>query len=169
MSLSSLLCYQSCKQSCDNKLSSQELFSFLFEKFFGCGKPIQLSDTHAQTFISVNATIFMIYAALWALLSNLSNKNCAGILYNNFFLSVKPCIYKQKRVLLVSLLMLFISCVCYPYELYAIVEALLFCEMICIAVSSHFIYSVFIGDEEEIREEIWNYSLDGQQKLIELH
>ena len=140
------------------KTLDQELISF----FLYYENPVLLCKEHAGTFLSVNATIFMIYAALWALLSNLSDKEFAGIHYNEYFLNMKPCIYKQKNVFLFSLLILFISCVCYPCGLYTIVEAMLFCEITCIAVSGIFIYNVFIRDKAVINEEIREFSLNGQ-------
>lgn len=140
----------------------RELFSFLLEKLFCYVRHVPLSESHAGTFISVNATIFMIYATLWSLLSNLSSRSFAGIYYNDFFLNIRPVIFRQKRVLLVSLAMLGISCACYPYKLYAMIEALLFCEMICIAFSSLFIYTLFAGSSTDINEEIRKYSLQGQ-------
>lgn len=145
------------------KILNQELISlFLYHE-----QPVMLCPEHAGTFLSVNATIFMIYAALWALLSNLSDKEFAGIHYNEYSMNMKPCIYKQKRVFLSSLAMLFISCVCYPCGLYTLIEALLFCEIIFIAVSGIFVYDIFIKDKAVMNQEIRTYSLNGQTMTIE--
>ena len=148
------------------KIFNREIVSFFLEKSF-CyyDKPVLLCKDHAGTFLSVNATIFMIYAALWALLSNLSDYDYAGIYYNEYFLNIKPRIYKQKRVLLGSLVLLFLSCIFYPCEFYTLIEAFLFCEMICIAVSSIFIYDVFVRDKRTLNEEIWRYSFNGQMSM----
>ena len=61
----------------------------------------------ANIFLSIFATIFTIHTALWALMSGILDKNYMGIYYSDFFLNLAPYIYKQKRVIITSLIMMF--------------------------------------------------------------
>lgn len=140
-----------------------EILSALFALFLKTeSAPARICSDQAGVFLSVYATIFMIHAALWALLSNISTFEYAGINFGDFCLNIEPRLYKQKRIALIALALLFFDCVCYPVGWYTVMEALLFSEFIFIAVSIVFVYNAFIPDVYIYQKKIRAFSKELQ-------
>ena len=108
-----------------------------------CSRVFITNSSDAATFLSIYSTIFAVNVALWALFSGVLDKSYMGISYVEYFFSMKPRIYKQKWVVLASLVILLTSCVCYLCGFYDFVGASLVFEIISIGASTMFLYGIF--------------------------
>ncbi len=120
--------------------------------FLGCS----LSCSTGNLFLSINATILTMHIAFLALFSGVLQEAYMKVSYADFFLNLKPRLYKQKASILMSLGFLFVSCICYFCGWYNLNASFLVSEMLFIAVSTHFMYGIF-DDKEQIKQEISEY------------
>lgn len=120
-----------------------------------------IDRNEAGIFLQVDATILTLTIAILAILGGLISKSHMGLNYCDYFLNIRPRIYKQIRLILLSLIYFFFACFFFAIHLNYLVTALLFCEILLIIMSAISIYGIFGGDKE-IKNEITEFSISTQ-------
>lgn len=119
-------------------------------------------DTNtAGIFLQVDATILTLTIALVALISGFLSDSHMGISYSNYFLSIRPKLYKQIVIIALSLFYFSLGCVCFWLQWNYLVASALFCEILLVLMSAISVYGIFDG-KEKIRHEIEMYSISTQ-------
>ena len=116
-----------------------------------------LKDTVSGIFIQVDATILTLTIALIALITGFLSDSYMGISYSDYFLNVRPMVYKQVVIIILSLIYFGFGCIALWIGWDYLVAAILFCEILLIVMSVLSIYSIFKG-KDNIKKEIERYS-----------
>lgn len=116
-------------------------------------------DTVSLTVIQIQAALFSLTIALLALMSGHITNAYLGMSFNDFLLNCKPIYFKQKRVIICSLVILIFSLFFHMFELYNLVvcNSIIICMLI--GISAMEIYEAFTGTEQ-IESEIRAYLKD---------
>lgn len=129
--------------------------------FFDClcfRRYLQIDSNISGIFLQVDATILTLTIALVALISGLLSDSHMGISYSDYFLNIRPKLYKQIVIIIFSFFYFFIGCVCFWLQKNYLVVAVLFCEILLVLMSSLSIYGIF-GGKDKIRKDIEKFSI----------
>ena len=127
-------------------------------------KYIPINSNMAGIFLQVDATILTLTIALVALISGLLADSHVGISDSDFFLNIRPRIYRQIVIICLSLFYFGIGCIFFWLKWNYLVVAVLLCEILLVTMSVVSIYGIFNG-KDVIRQEIEAYSLRTQLNL----
>ena len=120
-----------------------------------------VDESAAGIFLQVDATILTLTIALVAIMSGLLSELHMGISFSHYYLNVRPWIYKQFVIILLSLIYFGVGCIALWMDAFYIVMALLLCEILLVLMSVFTIYGIF-GGSDKIRKEIRDYSFSIQ-------
>lgn len=115
----------------------------------------------AGIFLQIDATILTLSIALIAMISGFLSESHMGISLSDYYLNIRPRIFKQIVIIILSLIYFAVGCIFFWLELYYIVAAILFCQILLILMSTISLYGVFRGNEK-VRQEIEDYSVEIQ-------
>jgi hypothetical protein len=113
-------------------------------------------NSFSSTLLQIQSTIVTLTIALVALISGNIGKSYMGVSICDFFLNIRPMIFKQKRIVISSLILLAISVLFHLWSLYNWVLLSFFTTIILIILSVCEVYDVFKGNEF-IESEIKQY------------
>ena len=111
----------------------------------------------AGIFLQVDATVLTLTIALVALIGGFLPDSHMGISYSDYFLNLRPQIYRQDVIIIISLLYFGLGCVFFWFQWNYLAAGILFCEILLIVMSVLSIYGIFRG-KDDIKKEIEGYS-----------
>ena len=120
-----------------------------------------VDESIAGIFLQVDATILTLTIALVAIMSGLLSESHMGISFSYYYLNVRPWLYKQFVIIILSLVYFGVSCISLWLDAFYIVMALLLCEILLVLMSVFTIYGIF-GGSDKIRKEIRDYLVSKQ-------
>ena len=104
------------------------------------------------TLLQIQAAITTLTITIVALLSGSISDSYMGIPLSMYFLEIRPCILKQKRVICAEFIGLVCSVFMHIFSAYNGVIAIFFASMILILISIFEIYEVFKGRHQTLDE-----------------
>lgn len=123
-----------------------------------CGK---IDDNFAMVILQIQATVDTLTIAIIALISGSVSDSNMGIAFSDYYLNIRPLIFKQKRIIVSSILLLVTNIGLYIVDWYCLVLWILAVTVVLVLMSVSEIYLIFNGKrlaEKEIKEFI-NYVL----------
>lgn len=108
------------------------------------------------TLLQIQAAITTLTITIIALLSGSISDSYMGIPLNMYYLEIRPCILKQKRVICIEFVGLVCNVFMHIFSAYNVVIAVFFASMILILISVFEIYEIFKGRHQAL-EEIESY------------
>ena len=123
-----------------------------------CGK---IDDNFAMVILQIQATVDTLTIAIIALISGSVSDSKMGITYSDYYLNIRPFLFKQKRIIICSLLLLAVNIGFYIAGWNCLVVGVFVVTLILILVSINEIYLIFNGKrlaENEIKDYV-NYFL----------
>lgn len=117
----------------------------------------------AGIFLQVDATVLTLTISLVAIMSGVLSDSHMGISFSDYYLNIRPRIYKQLVIIVLSLVYLTGCSICYWGRANYMVAAFLLCEILLVLMSTLSIYAVF-GGKERLKREIEDYSVSMQTK-----
>lgn len=114
-----------------------------------CGK---LDDSFAMVILQIQATVDTLTIAIIALISGSVSDSNMGIVFSDYYLNIRPFIFKQKRIIVSSLLLLAINIGFYIAGGYCLVLWVFAVTMVLILMSINEVYLIFTGKRLAERE-----------------
>ena len=111
-----------------------------------------VDEDFALVILQIQATIDTLTIAIIALISGSISDSNMGIAFSNYFLNIRPFIFKQKRIIISSLLLLAINIGFYIAGWYCLVLCIYAVTTVLILVSINEIYLIFGGKNLAVRE-----------------
>lgn len=143
----------------------------LFGNFYGPCYFVLEYPSVSLTVLSIQATVSTLVITIISLMTNKMDKSCYGVAQNDFLLNIKPWFFKQKRIIIIELILIGSSVVLHIFRCYNVVIAVFAVSLYLVYISVSEVYEVFSGTEklkDEIREYVsYNSSYDGSQALGE--
>ena len=99
----------------------------------------------SMTILQINASISAIAIAIVAIVGGLVSEEHYGISLSDYYLNIKPAIFKQKRIIITEIVIVALNTIAYVFGLYNLTFALLWVSCLLIIISVVEIYSVFRG------------------------
>ena len=123
------------------------------------GHDLTIDANFSMVILQIMATMATLTIALLAMMSGVLEENIAGVSVIDYVLNIRPIIYKQKIVIVASVLNVCASVLLHVVGLYTVVFALFICEIVFIIISSVSIYVIFEGPRK-YQNEIKKYLID---------
>ena len=123
-----------------------------------CGK---IDNNFAMVILQIQATVDTLTIAIIALISGSVSDSNMGIAFSDYYLNIRPLIFKQKKIIVSSILLLVINIGLYIVGWYCLILWVLAVTVVLILMSVNEIYLIFNGKrlaEKEIKDFI-NYVL----------
>lgn len=125
----------------------------------------------SMTILQINASISAIAIAIVAIVGGLVSEEHYGISLSDYYLNIKPAIFKQKRIIITEIVIVALNTIAYVFGLYNLTFALLWVSCLLIIISVVEIYSVFRGKnviakeiEDYIEDRLFNLNHDFEAK-----
>lgn len=129
-------------------LVQKSVFSFPVENFNG----------YILSILGIQSTISTLSIALIALISGNVSEIYMGVSVSNYYLNIRPKIFKYKIVVCISFSLLAISCILYALSLYNCLIAILAITIVLILLSAYEIHFLFRGlqkTKQEVKMYVW--------------
>lgn len=134
------------------------IFIELFIALTSCAEEeLGLSHGDAGIMLQVDAAIITLSITLITLMTGALDREWQGVYYSDYFLNKRPRIYKQIRIVVLSLSYFFIASLCLWEGRDYMIASALFCELLLVLISALSLYDIFKGDTY-IRGEIERFS-----------
>lgn len=98
--------------------------------------------------VQIQATVMSLTVAIIALISGQMDKSFRGVPYNKFCMHIKPVIFTQMRLIIISMVLIPVNIGIHILELYNLALAVMIVSIILILISIRQIYTVFLGTRE---------------------
>ncbi len=98
--------------------------------------------------VQIQATVMSLTVAIIALISGQMDKSFRGVPYNKFCMHIKPVIFTQMRLIIISMALIPVNIGIHILELYNLALAVMIVSIILILISIRQIYTVFLGTRE---------------------
>lgn len=111
----------------------------------------------ALVILQIQATVDTLTISIIALISGSVSDSNMGIVFSDYYLNIRPCIFKQRRIIVGSILLLIVNIGFYIMEWYCLLLLIFVVTIIFILISINEIYLVFNGKrlaEREIKDYI---------------
>ncbi len=95
--------------------------------------------------IQIQATVMSLTVAIIALISGQMDKSFRGVPYNKFCMHIKPAIFTQMRLIIISMALIPVNIGIHILELYNLAIAVMIISIILVLISIQQIYTVFLG------------------------
>lgn len=116
-----------------------------------------IGQDFALVVLQIQATVDTLTISIIALISGSVSDSNMGIVFSDYYLNIRPCIFKQKRIIVSSILLLVASIGFYIMKWYCLLLLIFVVTIILVLVSINEIYLVFNGKrlaEREIKDYI---------------
>lgn len=120
-----------------------------------------IDQDFAKVILQIQATVDTLTISIIALISGSVSDSNMGIVFSDYYLNIRPLVFKQKRIIVSSLILLAINIGFYIVNWYCMVLWVFAVTIVLIMMSINEIYVVFIGKglaEREIKDYV-NYVL----------
>ena len=120
-----------------------------------------IDQDFAMVILQIQATVDTLTIAIIALISGSVSDSNMGIVFSDYYLNIRPLVFKQKRIIVGSLILLAINIGFYIVNWYCMVLWVFAVTIVLILMSINEIYVVFVGKglaEREIKDYV-NYVL----------
>ena len=117
-----------------------------------CGK---IDNNFAMVILQIQATVDTLTIAIIALISGSVSDSNMGIAFRDYYLNIRPLIFKQKKIIVSSILLLVINIGLYIVGWYCLILWVLAVTVVLILMSVNEIYLIFNGKrlaEKEIKD-----------------
>lgn len=140
----------------------------------GCVKWV-ITDLRSftMTVLQIQAGVSTLAVALLALISGMTTEEAYGISATHYYMTIRPHFFKQHRVIIACITLLFVGVILEALEYYNLVFSMFFCEWVLISISIITIMPAFKGKrtcEKAIHvyllDSFKNASFDRQHELI---
>lgn len=125
----------------------------------------------SMTILQINASISAIAIAIVAIVGGLVSEEHYGVSLSDYYLNIKPVIFKQKRIIITEIVVIALNTIAYVFGLYNLTFAFLWVSCLLIIISVVEIYSVFRGKnviakeiEDYIEDRLFNLNHDFEAK-----
>lgn len=136
------------------QLSSNSVFEIVFEN---------IDKDFALVILQIQATVDTLTISIIALISGSVSDCNMGIVFTDYYLNIRPIIFKQKRIIISSLLLLVINIGFYIAECYCLVLWIFAGTIVLILMSINEIYLIFNGKRLAERETKENGSAESNK------
>ncbi len=102
-------------------------------------------NSYVLTILGIQATISTLSIALVALISNNISEDYMGIAISDYYLNIRPALFKQNIIICASLVLIMLSSAAYIFSFYNILISLFVITSMLIFISSYEIYFLFRG------------------------
>lgn len=119
----------------------------------------RIGDALSMTILQITASMSAITISLIAIMSGMIDEEYAGINLVDYILNIKPFIFKQYRIIVLSIVDVAAGVAVHITGRYTIVMAFLWFEAVLILISLRSIYAVF-GQKYKFIDEIKAYVVD---------
>lgn len=113
-------------------------------------------DTVSLSVIAVQATVSTLVITILSLIANKINDQYLGVFFNEFMLDIKPCVLKQKVIIIIEIILIIGNFFVHMMRWYNVVIAVFIVALLLVVVSVLEIYNDFLGSER-INDEIIAY------------
>lgn len=123
-------------------------------------------DSYILTILGIQATVSTLTIALIALIGSTVSEIYMGVSVSDYYMNIRPAIFKQKNVIIISLGLIVLNCLLYIFSLYSLMISVFIITIILICLSAHEVYSLF-GGLQKTQEEIRLYVTDSIMHCVE--
>ena len=116
-----------------------------------------IDKNFALAILQIQATVDTLTISIIALISGCVSDSSMGIVFSDYYLNIRPYIFKQKRIIAGSILLLVTNIGFYSIKWYCFLLSIFVVTIILILISTNEIYLIFNGKrlaEREIKEYI---------------
>ena len=116
-----------------------------------------IDKNFALAILQIQATADTLTISIIALISGCVSDSSMGIVFSDYYLNIRPYIFKQKRIIVGSILLLVANIGFYSIRWYCFLLSIFVITIILILISTNEIYLIFNGKrlaEREIKEYI---------------
>lgn len=116
-----------------------------------------IDKNFALAILQIQATVDTLTISIIALISGCVSDSSMGIVFSDYYLNIRPYIFKQKRIIVSSILLLVANIGFYSIRWYYFLLSIFVITIILILISTNEIYLIFNGKrlaEREIKEYI---------------
>lgn len=124
----------------------------------------KIDNNFVLVILQIQATIDTLTIAIIALISGSVSESNMGITFSDYYLNIRPLIFKQKRIIVSSILLLVINIGFYIAGWFCLILGVFVVTIVLILISINEIYLIFNGKrlaEKETKDYI-NYVLAGK-------
>lgn len=122
-----------------------------------------IDKNFALAILQIQATVDTLTISIIALISGSVSDCNMGIVFTDYYLNIRPIIFKQKRIIISSLLLLVINIGFYIAECYCLVLWIFAGTIVLILMSINEIYLIFNGKRLAERETKENGSAESNK------
>lgn len=113
-------------------------------------------NSYILALLGIQATISTLTIAIVALISNNISETFMGISVSHYYLNIRPQVFKQRSIIIISLILTLVGCACYVFCLYNLLVSIFVATIILVIVSVCELYHLFRG-LQKAKDEIESY------------